>query len=132
MSDGYKTKNYIKRGQSVVVGASETDTIVTDPWSVSSQDSLYTLIKLKCTTVTVAAAITAKLQHSWDGGTTWEAVGNRAQVTVTADGVFLISVISTDTSDAAQLPLWPLARLTLTTGAGDAATVTEVWVSRRV
>lgn len=130
MSDGYKFKNVVKDGASQVVGASATNQVVSNVFPMSTQDSLYFLAKIVCTTVTAAAGITAKLQESWNGAT-WEDVGNRAQVSVTTDGNFEISILATDSSDAAQLPIWALGRIVVTTGAGDAVTVTEVWISRR-
>jgi hypothetical protein len=132
VSDGYKSKNYALRGAAKSVGASETATVVSDVFPISSRDSLDILIKIKCSAVTSTTGITAKLQESWNGGSDWEAVGNRAQATVTGNGTVEISLIHTDTSDAAQLPLWPLGRIVVDSGADDAVTVDEVWVSRRV
>lgn len=134
MSEGHYAKNQIlvtALGAGKVLGASETATVVSREFRISAADSLNFRMAIKVSTVTVAAAVTAKLQHSWNGGTTWAAVGNRAQVAITADGVFEISLVATDTSDAAQLPLYPLARLVCDTGGGDAVTFDEIWVVHR-
>lgn len=130
MSDGYSFKNELIRGSSVTIGASATNTVVSNVFRITASDSLYFLAKLKSTTTTSTTGITAKLQESYDGST-WEDVGNRAQVTITTNGTWEISLIATDSSDAAQLPLWPLGRLVVSTGADDAVTITECWISRR-
>lgn len=127
----YVAKNELLNGASQAVTASQTAKVVSNVFRITAQDSLNFLCRVKAASTTVAAAITAKLQESWDG-TNWEAVGNRAQVSITADGTFEISLVATDTSDAAQLPLWPQARVVIDTGAGDAVTITEVWVTKRL
>ena len=128
MSDGYKYKNVVLSGQSQTVA--NATAAVTAPFGMSTQDSLYFLCKVVVASVTAGSGITAKLQESYDGST-WEDVGNRAQVSVTGNGAFEISMIATDTSDAAQLPIWPLCRVAVTAASDATATVTEVWVSRR-
>lgn len=132
MSNGYTSKNEQLRGASVVIGASATDTVVSNVFRLSQMDSLNFLCIVKAASVTSTTGITAKLQHSHDGGTTWADVGNRAQATIAANGNATISIVATDSSDAAQLPLWTLGRVVVSTGADDAVTITEVWVAKRL
>ena len=127
MTEGHYTKNVLLNGAAQVVGESVTAQAVSNEFRINAEDSLNFRMSILTTTSTVAVGITAKLQHSWDGGATWFAVGSRAQVAITGDDSFEISLVVTDTSDAAQLPLYPLGRLVIDTGAGDAVTITEIW-----
>lgn len=113
------------------IGASATDSVISKEFNITPADSLNFTARIKCSSVTAATGITIKLQESANGGTTWEDVGNRAQVSVSGNGWVEIAIVNTDSSDAAQLPLLNRLRLTITTGAGDAATIDSVLVSRR-
>ncbi len=130
MSDGHFIKNELKDAVSQVVGAAATAQAVSKPFRISGQASLYFRAFIICTTVTVAAGVTLKLQHSPDGLNFYD-VGNRAQATVTADGNYEITLVVTDASDAVQLPLYPYGQIVCTTGAGDAATITACYVVHR-
>lgn len=129
MANGYVVEDVVKNGASVVLGASETDTVVSNTIRMSAEDSKFMLIRLAVDTTTVATGITANLQHSWDGGTTWEDLGSGAQVSITGDGTFQIEH---DYAASNNSLAWPLARVVVSTGAGDAATVDNVYISRRL
>ena len=77
----------------------------------------------------MTSAVTANLQHSWDGGTTWEDIGSGAQVSITGNDSYQIEH---DYAAANTTLAWPLARVVITTGASDAATVDAVYVTRRL
>lgn len=130
MSTGYIVKDLLLRGAEVTVA--NATTVVSSEFNPGAEGSLNLLVKVVADTVTAGSGVTAKLQESYDGGNTWEDVGNRAEVSVTGDGAFEISLISTDTSDAAQLPLWPKCRVAVTAASDATATVTHVYVALRV
>ena len=124
---GYKiSSSYLLLQTSQVLGAAVTAQPVTQNFGITEGDSLQTSITVVCTDVTAGAGITAKLQDSYDGGTTWE---DACSVAVTADGHFEIvhNVAEGDVD-----PLWNVARVVVTTGAGSAVTVDAVYVSRRL
>lgn len=128
MANGFSVRDYLLQGSSVTLGASETDTVVSFNFPMSAEDSKFCLIRLDTSAVTVTNAVTANLQHSWDGGTTWEDVGSDSQVSITGNASYQIRHLHTN-SNATET--WPLARVVITTGASDACTVDAVYVSRR-
>lgn len=122
-----RTVNYVKRGNSV--GASATNEPVSLAFGINSFQAKNFLAAIVAEGVTSATAITAKLQHSYDDGQTFVDVGDQAQATITGDGVFYIRANIEVAAAAAQLPLFPTVRVVVSSGAGDAATVSAVWVS---
>jgi hypothetical protein len=112
------------------VGASATNQAITKSFAVSDQDSRTISIDIKYSTATVATGITAKLQSSFDNGTTWI---DSATVAITAGSNTYKSIVLdiAKAADQTYLPLRPLARVVVSSGAGDSATITSVMVSRR-
>jgi hypothetical protein len=128
-ANGYSARNYLKKGATITLGASETDTVVSEVFRVSAGDSLYLNVYLTADNTTVATGITANLQHSYDGGTTWLDVGSNSQVSITGDADFQIKHKFDETNDQV---MWPMGRVVVSTGAGDAADITAVRVTRRL
>lgn len=123
---GYQVKNYLLNGAAQSVGASATAQAVTPTFTITAGDSKNLLVKVVASGVTSTTGITAKLQDSFDGGTTWEDAG---EVDITTDGNF---EIEHDAGEATTGVLWNLGRVVATTGTGDAVTVDAVYVSRRL
>lgn len=123
---GYTAKDLLTDKTNIVIGASETDTVVTRNFKISNGDSKSMLVKVEAITTTIGTAVTANLQDSWDGGTTWADVKT---VSITGDGAFEIEVNALDGADTL---MWPLGRVTIDSGSGDAATITNVYVTRRL
>lgn len=128
-ANGYTVENVLKKGTAQVIGASETSTVVSEVFRMSAEDSKFCLIRLDTNTVTVTNAVTADLQHSWDGGTTWEDVGTGAQVAIAGNNTYQIEM---DYAAANTSLVWPLARVVINSGVGDAATVAAIYVTRRL
>jgi hypothetical protein len=128
MANGYSQRDMLLRGAQVAVGASETDTVVTNTFAMSPEDSKFCLIRIVCTSVTVTNAISAELEHSWDGGTTWLTLGTDDDVSISGNGTFEIEHNHENTNS--QLT-WPLCRVTVTSGVSDAVDVDAVYVTRR-
>lgn len=129
MANGYTVENVLKGGAAVTLGASETDTVVSETIRMSAEDSKCMLVRLDTSSSTVATGITANLQHSWDGGTTWEDIGSGVQVSLTGDATYQMELEHT----AANTTLaWPLCRVVVSSGSGDAITVDAVYVTRRL
>jgi hypothetical protein len=124
----HQSKDLLKNGAQVAIGASETNTPITGVFSVSAEDSKYMLIYLTASSTTVTNAITAKLQTSYDGGSNFIDVGSAAQVSITGDGDFEITHMFEESNDRL---LWPLARVVITSGVSDAVDVDAVYVTRR-
>ena len=124
---GYGIYEFLERETSITLGASET-TQITAPFKISAADSLFMLIRVTASAVTLNTAITAKLQHSWDGGTTWAETGSDDQVSITGNGTFEIAHNHENTNSQ---QLYPLARVVITTGITDAVTADSVLITRR-
>lgn len=122
---GYTSEDLLINLTQVAVGASETDTPVTVPFRASHEDSMAMMVNVVCTSVTVTNAITANLQDSYDGGTTWADVKT---VAISGNGTFEVEVNAWDGSDTI---MHPLLRVTIDSGVGDAVDVDNVWVTRR-
>lgn len=120
---GYNVKNFLLKGTSQAIGASETDTAVTVPFKISENDSKNTLVKLVASGH--SGTVTGKLQDSFDGGTTWEDV---ASVSITGNGNF---EIEHDHSEASTGVMWTLGRVVITTAAASGVTIDKVYVTRR-
>ena len=220
MANGYKMNNLIKGKQSTIaIGASETDTVISEEVAVSAADSKNMAVRIKLdssATLREVTGISFSLQHS-PYGTTWEDVGTQADVAVSStlatvadadvsstndtvtstshpfsdgDAVYYVSSAGTaitgltddtvyyvrdsaansfklaatsggsaiditqpsggdthyftatadleitlnmeNSSDEAQMPLYPKARVVANTGATDAVTVSGVYVTRRL
>lgn len=127
--DCYKVCNVVLNGQSVVVGNSETDEIISNVLEVTPEEALYFVAEITAASVSGTGAV-AELQHSIDG-TNFIDVGSPSQVTVNANGRFLIVLNNAVSTDAAVLPLFRYIRFILTTGGSDAATITKIDVLRR-
>ncbi len=122
---GYASEDLLINKTQIAVGASETNTVITNPFRASHEDSMAMMVNVVCTSVSVTNAITANLQDSIDGGTTWADVKT---VTISADGTFEIEVNAWDGGDTI---MHPLLRVTVDSGASDAVDVDNVWVTRR-
>jgi len=122
---GYASEDLLINKTQIAVGASETDTPITNPFRISAEDSKALMVNVVCTSVTVTNAITANLQDSVDGGVTWADVKT---VAIAGNGTVEIEINAHDGSDTL---VHPLARITVDSGVSDAVDVDAVWVTRR-
>lgn len=115
---GYSTERRLLGGVSQTVGNSETNTPVSREYKISESDADNHLIRVKCSSTTGSPTI--KLQHTWsvDDGF----VDVSGATTTAADGTVEIATTG---------PIWPWARVVITTGGGDATTVDQVYTSSR-
>lgn len=129
MIGGYLSKQILKQGGSQLVGASATNTVISDEFRVTSAGALNTRIDVVAGSVTVGTGITAKLQHApyikADGTADWV---DSKTVAIAGNGLVTIKLLATDANDHQYLPLRPHGRVVLSTGAGDTATITDVRV----
>lgn len=108
-----------------VVGASKTNMVVSKLFRISEGGSRHMVIKLTAGTVTVTNAITAKLQTTTDTAGTWV---DSKTVTISGNGDFYIKLMAETAGDQTYLPLLCNGRIVVTSGVGDAATITLVEV----
>jgi hypothetical protein len=120
----------LKGGNAVTVGASQTNVAISDTFGLSALDGEQLSIDIIHTAATVAAAITVKLQTSPNGGVTW--IDSKTASTTNSSTRTSIEIVAARAADQTFLPLRSLARVVVTTGAGDSLPVTGVFVSRRV
>lgn len=105
-----------------VVGASATNSAITKEYSISAGGSVSCVLKITLSSVTVAAAITAKLQTAINND--WV---DSKTATVSGNGSVYIKLNPMITDDADDfLPLLNKGRIVITTGVGDTATVDAV------
>lgn len=120
----YGSRNVVKDGASVVVAASQTNSVVTGK---GAKDAFYIhpafmrgiCIDIVCTAVTAGAGVTAKLQTRYTNAQSWV---DSATVSITANGTFSIRLLDTVSADQTYLPLRNEGRVVITTG-GSGATV---------
>ena len=120
---GYSKDNVLLRGASVTLGASETDTVVSDVFNLEAGDSLHLSAAVTASGVTVTNAVTAKIQSSMDG-VTWV---DSETVAIAGNAQYIAS----HAIEANQPALLIKGRIVVSTGVGDAATIDEVFVTRR-
>lgn len=121
-------KNVLKGGASVAVGNSETDTVVSDPWVISHEDSLALAFEVTAASVSGTGAI-VKLQQSFDGTNFADVDATNAKVTISGNGRFSLGVNASNSNLADNMPLAPWIRFVCTTGGSDAATITKILVT---
>lgn len=123
MSSRY-TKDYLKQGLAAI-GATVTDSAISEPFPITADGALHMLIGIKLSAITDTTGLTAKLQTSIDGGTTWQ---DSKTAALEATGWTFIRLMVEDADDQQYLPLGVTGRVVITTGADDAATVSAVRV----
>lgn len=132
MSNGYFQEAVLKNGTAVVVGASATDTVISNEFHITTSGSKHLRIIVVADSVTAGAGITWELDQ-WlgldeDGNDEWATVGAPKTVAITGDGVTTMMWNSDVAADAAYLPLTNKCRVTVTTGVGSAVTIEAVRV----
>lgn len=103
------------------IGASATNTAVTKEYPITAGGSIHHVIAIDVTTVTVAAGITAKLQTAIND--IWV---DSKTAAITVAGRVYIKLNVEVAGDQTYLPLLNKGRVVISTGAGDAVTVTAV------
>lgn len=84
MANGYQMNNLIKGAQSSIsIGASETETVISDEIRLSGEDSKNFQINVVLSEVTEVTGISFDLQHSYGDGE-WFDVGSQATVAVSS------------------------------------------------
>lgn len=120
MPNGYSPDNRALSA-AVVVPASSTNFVVTKQWPVSANGSIHHVVKIVAASVTSSTGITAKLQTAI--GTDWV---DTKTVAITINGPVYIKLNVEVSGDQTFLPLLSQARLVVSSGSGDAVTITEV------
>jgi hypothetical protein len=129
MARTWVSRDVLLNNTSVVVGASETNTVVSETFRI--HDPSRIIVDITASSVTDAGAdssIVAKIQDS-SGSGTWSTKGSEGNVAITGNGTFSITLMIENSSDQAELPLRPLGRIVVTTAAGDTATIDNVRVT---
>lgn len=114
---------------SQVIGASETNTVVSEVLSIHNPSRI--LVDITASSTTIATGVTAKIQDSSDKST-WFTKGSAGNVAIAGDSTYSINLLDTVTGDQAELPLRPFVRVVITSGAGDEATIDSVMVAYEV
>lgn len=118
-----KVKDYVL-DPNITLGASETNTVVSKLFPITQLGSRNLRIKVTAASSTVATGITAKLQHAPSYDDTF--VTTTKSVSITGNGDFYLTLNVEVSGDQAEMPLMPIGRVVVTTGVGDAVTITAV------
>lgn len=120
--NGYFPRDVKKHGLAAI-GASATNQVISEIFPITAGGARMMVVKLKVSGVTLATAITAKLQTGIDQ----EFVDSKT-VSITANGNFYIKLMAETAADQTFLPLLRSGQIVITTGAGDAATIDKIQV----
>ena len=125
-----KWESKLLQGASQAVTASQTDQAVSEEWTPTNLDCERIVIAVKAADRSVTNAISWTLEMSPDGGITW-VDAKASAVTISANGWSYMRLNPEVSADQAYLPLLPLLRVTVTSGASDSITITDVRVLQR-
>lgn len=118
-------KNKVDGVGPITVGASQTDSPISDVFIITAKGALNSVYAIKTTAATVATGITAKLQTAIGV----EAFVDSKTVAITGTpGMFYIKLQQSLIADQVYLPLLSRGCIVITTGAGDSVTVSAVYV----
>lgn len=126
MSNAYRSYDVLKKDRAAAVTQNTAITAISEPFNITGRGRERCRFSVQVSAATVAVAITITLQHSPDGGTTW--VSTKTASMSSGAGFTHITLNPEVAADQSHLPLLPLARLCITTGAGDSCTLTAVRV----
>ena len=130
--NGLSPKEVRKANLQPVVGI-VTATPISEDFGLSAGGSKYLRVDLEVSGVTVAGAISAKLQHRSPGGPFVDLVGANATVSITANGVFSMTQVVDRAVDQPNMPLRKQVQVVLTTtNAGDEITINRVWLQQEL
>lgn len=115
------SQNVLLNQASQVIGASVTKQVVSEVFGLSDISRRSLVVKITAADVTVTTGITAKLQHGV-AGTFFDS----ADVAIAGNGSVLLQIDAANGDEGVLLPLGDTARVVITTGTGDAVTVTAV------
>lgn len=122
--NGWSPSSNLKKNGLAAVGASVTNQEISEVFPITAGGAVEGMVvKIAVSGVTLATAITAKLQTAIDA----EFVDSKT-VAITANGNFYIKLLGNAAADQTFLPLLRSGRLVITTGAGDAVTIDSIKV----
>jgi len=108
----------------VVVGASQTDVPVSTQFGITAGGSRSIVVAAKVSGLAVGAGVTLKLRSAI--GT--QSVQDSKTASITSNGMVYIKLLAESSSDQSFLPLLSLGQVVISTTAGSAVTVDNVWV----
>ncbi len=114
---GYTSESVLLAATAQAVAASQTDQVVSKVFTLSKDDSRYSVFDFNCSGI--SGTVTAKIQDSHDGSKWYDSK------TATISTQYTRLDISADdtTNDINYVPLRPLCRLVITTAGASGATV---------
>lgn len=122
MSNGWTPKDRTLPNIATI-GASQTDSPISDIISLSAGGALNLVIAINVSAITVGAGVTAKLQSGING-----VFVDSKTLSLTTTGYAFIKLQANLIADQAYLPLLASAKVVVTTGAGSSVTVSGVYI----
>lgn len=130
MSLQLRSVEQLLNSEAVSVAASQTNTVVSNPFEIDSESSMLFSCQVHASAVTGTAGI-VKIQHSLDG-TNWTDVdATNAKVTLTAAGYYPLSLNGYGSTMSPKMPLFRNCRFVVTTTSADTCTIASIQVQVR-
>ena len=121
----YVAPNEIVNGYPKTLGASETNTVISNVVKLENADK--TNLAVLVTTTAASGTIEVDLQHSPDGSNAWAAVNTTdCRLSFTSATTQRMFVNSQNTNAKLYLPLFPFVRVVATTAGGESITFSAV------
>ena len=120
---GYVIKSRLINEVAQAIGASETDVELTNLFKVSADDS--TRMNIAVTSASNSGTSTVNVQSSPDGGTSWVTAASGTL----SDGT---TYFEFDAVQEADVAMWPLARIVVTTAGASGTTISAVYATTRL
>lgn len=124
----YVAPNEIINGYPKTLGASETNTVISNVVKLEDKDKMG--ISVLVTTTAASGTIEVDLQHSPDGSNSWTAVNTTdCRLSFTSATTQRLFVNTLNTNSKSYLPLFPFVRVVATTAGGESITFSAVHVT---
>lgn len=126
---GYVMKGKVLAGAAVSVGASQSNSVVSELIQISEADSLH--FRADFLVSAVSGTIAAKLQTSDTPGDSNSWVDAKS-VNITGTGRTAYTLLAEVSGDQQYLPLKTFARFVVTTDGGESITIDQIEVKSRL
>jgi len=124
----YVAPNEIINGYPKTLGASETNTVISNVVKLENADKTNLAVLVK--TTAASGTIEVDLQHSPDGTNHWTAVNTTdARLSFTSATTQRMFINPQRTNASTYLPLFPFIRVVATTAGGESITFSDVHVT---
>lgn len=129
---GYTCDSILLLNTAKAIGASETNTVVSDEHFITPEDSLAIEFAVTVSGSDFTSA-TFSIQHSFLGGGSadWNTVAKSAISMAGGADTYYLSFMAQASGDQADMPIRPFVRVVVSSGTGADFSVDQVLVTKR-